>query len=161
MPYPLARIAPNTLDATISKIERYSYRARRHFLWRWPKPRLSRFIYKYHSFSGPYSITNLRGTIVGSVLRMSSPTEFNDPLDMVAHFVMDGTEAARRERFEELIEKQSPHRGWRARQTGRILQRILGARTRCSRRLLLCRKYQKHIDVESLCGESHWRVSPA
>jgi hypothetical protein len=47
---------------------------------------------------------------------MSSPTEFNDPFDMVARFVMDGTEAERRERFEELIEKQSPHRGWRARQ---------------------------------------------
>jgi Protein of unknown function (DUF2971) len=107
-------LTSNELDKFYESIATMSYRERRQRLWRATNPRQSRFLYKYHSFDGPYSIVNLRSTIVDGVLRLSRAADFNDPFDMTAHVVVDGTPSERWERFESIVRRNEPHLGWRA-----------------------------------------------
>jgi hypothetical protein len=107
-------LTSNELDKFYESIDSMSYRERRQRLWRATNPRQSRFLYKYYSFDGPYSIVNLRSAIVDGVLRLSRAADFNDPFDMTAHVVVDGTSSERWERFENIVRKKEPHLGWRA-----------------------------------------------
>jgi hypothetical protein len=77
------------------------------------------FLYKYLPSNGEFALTNIRDVLVGSVLRLSSPCQFNDPFELRAHFVMTATHEQKLERFEALAREQAPHLGWRAIQ-GRI-----------------------------------------
>ena len=65
MSYPIASIP---LDAELfdwlATLEGLDYRARRQVIWQRTHPRQSRFLYKYFSFSKPFSLTNLRDVIV-------------------------------------------------------------------------------------------------
>jgi hypothetical protein len=71
-------LTSNELDKFYESIGTMPYRERRQRLWRATNPRQSRFLYKYHSFDGPYSIVNLRSAIVDGVLRLSRAADFND-----------------------------------------------------------------------------------
>src|ERR1700674_4163131 len=84
-------LTSNELDKFYESIATMSYRERRQRLWPATNPKQSRFLYKYHSFDGPYSIVNLRSTIVDGVLRLSRAADFNDPFDRMAQFVVVGT----------------------------------------------------------------------
>jgi hypothetical protein len=52
--------------------------------------------------------------LVRSLLRLSSPSTFNDPFEMAAHFSLKATERQRLARFESLARELEPNRGWRA-----------------------------------------------
>jgi len=126
MPHPIATFLPNKdLDPWIEALSRRDYRTRRLILWKRLTPRLSRFLYKYREFDGPYALTNLRDMIVGSMLRLNRPSDFNDPFDMAAHFVMHSTAEQRQARFEALAREQAPERGYRAQQAA--VQRLMTA----------------------------------
>jgi hypothetical protein len=112
--YPLATLPPiKDMEPWIAQMLRYPVRARRHVLKRF-KPPMPMFLYKYFSSSQPYLHQNLHDVIAGSVLRLNSPSSFNDPFEMAAHFVMMATDDERRSRFESLAREQAPHLGWRA-----------------------------------------------
>ena len=88
-------------------------RARRHVLHGF-RPPMPLFLYKYFASNQPYSLQNLRDVIVGSVLRLNSPSDFNDPFELAANFVMTATEDQKLTRYESLVREQAPHLGWRA-----------------------------------------------
>jgi len=114
MEYSLATLPPNeAIEPWMGFVERLSVRARRHALHRFVPP-MPLFLYKYFSSNQPYSLENLRDVIVGSVLRLNSPSYFNDPFEMAAHFVMTATEDEKLARYESLVRQQAPHLGWRA-----------------------------------------------
>jgi len=114
MEYPLAIVPPNMdLDPWLEEMEHLNVRARRHVLHRFNPP-MSLFLYKYFSSDQKYSLENLRDVIVGSVLRLNSPSDFNDPFEMAARFVMTATEDEKLARYESLARQQGPHLGWRA-----------------------------------------------
>ena len=114
MKYSLAMLPPNkAIDPWVQQMESLDVRARRHVLYQF-KPPMPLFLYKYFSYNQPYSLQNLRDVIVGSVLRLSSPSDFNDPFEMAAHFVMTATEDEKLARYESLVRQQAPHLGWRA-----------------------------------------------
>jgi hypothetical protein len=114
MGYPLAMLPPNRdLDPWVETMERLDVRARRHVLCRFTPP-MPLFLYKYVSSNQPYSRQNLRDVIVDSVLRLNSPSDFNDPFEMAAHFVMKATEDDKLARYESLARQQASYLGWRA-----------------------------------------------
>jgi hypothetical protein len=116
MPYALAQLPPNRdIDPWVAQIQGLNLRARRHVLRRFTPP-MSPFLYKYFPNHGDYWLINLRDVLVGSVLRLSTPTDFNDPFEMAAHFVMRATDEQKLERYEALVRAQMPHLGSRARQ---------------------------------------------
>jgi hypothetical protein len=78
-------------DPIISYIYSLSYRECRRILRRtidYP-----RFLYKYRAFdsSDEQSVSRLRDLLIDSDLWLSSPNDFNDPFDMSAAVVMEGT----------------------------------------------------------------------
>jgi hypothetical protein len=114
MEYPLAMLPPNKdLDPWVETMEHLSLRARRHVLYRFTPP-MPLFLYRYFSSNQQYSLQNLRAVIVGSVFRLNSPSDFNDPFEIAAHFVMTATEDEKLTRYESLARQQAPHLGWRA-----------------------------------------------
>jgi hypothetical protein len=117
MAYPRASLPPNpTMEPWIETVERLTLRARRHVLNSFKPEPMSQFLYKYLPCNTPHSTQNLNDVIVGSVLRLSSPRDFNDPFELAAHFVMDATDDEKSERYETLVREQAPHLGSRARQ---------------------------------------------
>jgi len=84
------------------------YEGRRRFLWHRTFPRPSRFLYKFRSLfpANETSVDRLRDVLVRSRLWLSSPFDFNDPFDMSAKFIVDGTVTERRRRFEGLLKAQ-------------------------------------------------------
>jgi hypothetical protein len=117
--YPLVALPPNPLIGPwVEKMQSVGVRTRRHVLARGFKPPMSWFLYKYCSSDRIYSHQNLRDTIVGSVLRLNSPSTFNDPFELAAHFTVNATEHQKLARFEALIRQQMPHAGWRKIQAG-------------------------------------------
>jgi hypothetical protein len=126
MPHPIATLQENsTLGPWVRALESRGYWARRNVLWRRIAPRLSRFLYKFRSLNHHHSLESLRDVIVGSELRLNRPTEFNDPFDMAAHFVMDASVEQRRARFTSLVKQQSSGMGWKAEQAA--IQRLMSA----------------------------------
>ena len=104
------------MDPWFEAVERLALRARRHVLNSFKPEPMPLFLYKYLPCNTPYSTQNLQDIIVGSVLRLSSPRDFNDPFELAAHFVVDATDEEKRARYETLIRDQTPHLGSRARQ---------------------------------------------
>jgi hypothetical protein len=108
-------LPPNReIDPWVAKMLSLDISNRRHVLKRFKPSPMPPFLYKYFSANHPYSRQNLRDVIVRSVLRMNPPSEFNDPFEMRAHFVMTATEDEKLARFESLAREQAPHLGWRA-----------------------------------------------
>ena len=95
-------------ELQLGRINSLSYFERRLEIRRFVNPIQSRFLYKYRAID-PYndeSIDRVRDIVVRSRLWLSSPFDFNDPFDMSAKFVIQGTEQERRERFIEILTNQ-------------------------------------------------------
>jgi hypothetical protein len=124
--YPIASFPANeNIQRWHQSLDRLNYLGRRRLLWRKIEPRLPRFLYKYRSLNQPHSRTALREILVESVLQLRAPIGFNDPFDMAAHFVIDGTVEQRRARFKELVRTQEPGRQWKEQE--RAIQRWMSA----------------------------------
>lgn len=84
-----------------------TYHQVRVFLRR-QSPPYPRFLYKYHPFDlrpavAHQSKERLRSILVDCTLRFSSPAEFNDPFDMGAIVVAEGTAYQRRMRLRQML----------------------------------------------------------
>src|SRR4051812_16457938 len=95
--------------ATLSAILALPYWKRRLFLWHRIEPREPRFLYKYRllDVKQPDTLVFTRDIIVGSRLWLSSPRDFNDPFDMTADVVYEGTLGQRRARIKKLVKERS------------------------------------------------------
>jgi hypothetical protein len=114
-PYLLATLPPNpNLAPWIVQMLALDLPGRRHVLKRFKPEPMPPFLFKYLPSKGEFALTNIRDVLVGSVLRLSSPAQFNDPFELRAHFVMTATHEQKLERFEALAREQAPHLGWRA-----------------------------------------------
>lgn len=82
-----------------------SYWELRRFLWHRLCPRLERFLYRFRELNphDPVSVSRVHQIVVGSQLWLSSPEDFNDPFDMSAEIVAEGTLKEKQERFSEMI----------------------------------------------------------
>ena len=92
------------------------------------RARSPRFLYKFKALRRPgtrqkgespftaESIEHLRVIVVRSLLRLSSPDEFNDPFEMSAHWVIEGTTKERELRYTALIKEQMPHANFKERE---------------------------------------------
>ncbi|TLZ45374.1 MAG: DUF2971 domain-containing protein [Gammaproteobacteria bacterium] len=87
------------------------YRARRRWLRRrvW-SAKHPRHLYKYRSVepNDQQSVVELRDMVVESVLWMSSPEAFNDPADLQATWVIEGSAGELRTRIDALVKEQEP-----------------------------------------------------
>jgi hypothetical protein len=114
-PYLLATLPPNPkLAPWIAQMLALDLSGRSHVLKRFKPEPMPPFLYKYLPSKGEFALTNIRDVLVGSVLRLSSPAQFNDPFELKAHFVMTATHEQKLERFGALAREQAPHLGWRA-----------------------------------------------
>ena len=112
--YPLATLPFNVrLDPWIKLMLTQHPIARRYVLKKM-KPPMSWLLYKYLPAGRPHSLTNLHDVLVKSLLRLSSPSRFNDPFELAAHFTLEFTERQRLARFESIARQLGPNLGWRA-----------------------------------------------
>lgn len=105
------------VHATLMRVE---YLARRRIVRRKMMPQPPRFLYKFRSLQRApdpkpgariftaESLDRLRTVLVDAHLRLSSPLEFNDPFDMGARWVIEGSTQERLSRFNALVEDQMP-----------------------------------------------------
>jgi hypothetical protein len=113
--YPLAALPFNErLDPWIRAMLRMHPIHRRRVLKTKFTPPMSCSLYKFLPAGRPHSVENLTDVLVKSLLRLSSPSAFNDPFEMAAHFSLRSTERQRLARYEWLAREQAPNRGWRA-----------------------------------------------
>lgn len=96
------------LHTLIDHLNGLSYRERRLFLWHQLDPRLPRFLYKFRALdpSSARSIDHIRDLVVRSRLWLSSPKDFNDPFDMSAHVVVEGTIDEKRQRIDAILKRR-------------------------------------------------------
>src|SRR5688572_10987223 len=120
MPQRTKTTAPSGLSAqsmqfvaNVTYLSGLSYRERRRFLWNRTKPRTKRFLYKFRVLDprDPVSIDRIRDLLVRSRMWLSSPVDFNDPFDMSAKFVVEGTIQEKLQRFKQL-QKFVPQMKW-------------------------------------------------
>ena len=107
MPPPIAPEMPtnDALDQIHANLASLSFLHRRAALRREGFPR---FLYKFrHAEPHDDVITRLRSIIVESHLWLSHHESFNDPFDMKAYMVLDGTDRQIRERFKALVADHS------------------------------------------------------
>ena len=92
-------------EAMVDYLLSLDYRQRREFLWHRVKPRMPRFLYKFRSLdpSNTTSVEHMRDIIVRSRFWLSSPVDFNDPFDMSAQIVVDGTGEEKRQRLDTIL----------------------------------------------------------
>lgn len=91
-----------------------NYRELRHFPWCNVHPRPERFLYRFRELkpNDPASINRIQQIIVGSQLWLSSPEDFNDPFDMSAEIMVEGTLKERKQRFHEFLKTQRKELSW-------------------------------------------------
>jgi hypothetical protein len=119
MPYPPAQLSNDDFISEWNRgLDRLTYRDRRRLLWKKFRRSMPRFLYKYRSLdsTNARSRETLREILVESVLRMAAPKEFNDPFDMRARFVVEGTPEERRTKFKIIIKRSSPYLTWKQHQ---------------------------------------------
>lgn len=113
-PFPTSHIH----QSAIRQIEEMNLWERRLFLAKEPqKSSYPHFLYKFKSLrSGKDDarIKQLRDILVESRLWLSSPRKFNDPFDMTARVIFEGTTQEIRDRFKTLIANISG-KGWKER----------------------------------------------
>lgn len=99
------------LDRTLASLMRLGYRARRRWLRRgvWSSKHPRR-LYKYRAVEpgNQQSVDELRDMVVESLLWMSSPEGFNDPADLQATWVIEGSAAELRTRISVLVKELEP-----------------------------------------------------
>lgn len=84
-----------------------------------------RFLYKYKAPVESVTLPYLRDLVVEGRLFLSSPTQFNDPFDMTAAVVFDGTEKEKKDRIRRLIADRS--QGMNRKQRRELEAEILGS----------------------------------
>lgn len=96
--------SPEAIAALLQKME---YRKRRYFI-RHKVGWVSRFLYKFRSLDpgNSDSVAQMRDLIVRSRLWLASALDFNDPFDMSAHTIIDGTAKERRNRLDQILKMQ-------------------------------------------------------
>jgi Protein of unknown function (DUF2971) len=133
--YQLAELTPvPNLEPLFEHLMGLPYRVRRTEIRKRLKYEPPRYLYKFRALERVQhadgrlgdvtdtSLDRLRTIVVDSKLRLSSPSSFNDPFDMTARVVAEGTRDECLQRFTEIVESQSPSNwGWRKRQ-GHIQQ---------------------------------------
>lgn len=94
----------------LSQLRRLSHPARRRVLLKNGSTGIPRFHYKYVAFdvNDPVSIDRLRQLIVDCVLRLSSPSEFNDPYDLSCYTDYTGTPLQMRTRLDKMLKELRP-----------------------------------------------------
>jgi Protein of unknown function (DUF2971) len=108
-----ARLAPPrapNLDPLIAQVLSLDYRKLRQFLRRGLQTPYPRFLYKYKPLAegdAADAARYLRDILVESHLWLSSPKDFNDPFDLTAHVIFEGSTEAKRRRFERLIAQRN------------------------------------------------------
>lgn len=104
-------------DTLISAIQPLNYRELRDFLWNNVRPRPELFLYRFREVKpdDPESINRIRQIIVGSQLWLSSPEDFNDPFDMAAKIMVEGTLKEKQNRFYVFLKTQRKDLSWRQR----------------------------------------------
>lgn len=117
MTYPPADLSNSHFISEWNRgLDRLHYQGRRHLLWKKFRRGMPRFLYKYRRLDLSHSREALREILVESVLRMAAPKEFNDPFDMRARFVIEGTLAERRTKFKTIVKRNAPHLTWKEHQ---------------------------------------------
>jgi hypothetical protein len=116
------------LEPLIARWEGMSYIERRRHIWHSVRPREPHFRYKYLVLvpENERSIAKVRDLIVESRMYLSDPTRFNDPFDMKARVVFDGTLEQRRQKFRALIANKS---GGRRKERKRLLNEFMSRPT--------------------------------
>lgn len=116
----IASVRPiGSLDQTLASLMQLEYRARRRWLrqgvWSSKKPR---HLYKYKAVKpgDQQSVSELRDMVVESLLWMSSPETFNDPADLQATWVIEGSAAELRKRIDALVKELEPGLSYRKRE---------------------------------------------
>jgi hypothetical protein len=117
--YPLATLTLNeTLRELMEYVEGSDYQQRREIFRRFRPSGLAPFIYKFRALIPPdridepnrvfndRSIENLRDILVGSVMRLSCPADFNDPFDMAAKLSVAATEEHRLAKFNRVLDER-------------------------------------------------------
>lgn len=105
---PVEPPADADFEAIVDYLLSLDYRQRREFLWHRVKPRMSRFLYKFRSLdpSNTTSVEHMRDIVVRSRFWLSSPLDFNDPFDMSAQIIVDGTGKEKRQRIDDILKRQ-------------------------------------------------------
>ncbi|MSP39473.1 MAG: DUF2971 domain-containing protein [Deltaproteobacteria bacterium] len=124
--------APQSLDPEeyfkgfVKRLDGLGYRKRRQVLWRQVRPSLCRFLYKFRPFdpSNSTSVDRLRDILFQSRLRLSSPTEFNDPYDMAAKIIVEGPRAAIRQKLDRLFRERGVKWEARKREVSRMMANL-------------------------------------
>ena len=137
--YPLADIIPTQpVDTIFHELMQLPYRERRAHVRKGFPAGTPRFLYKYRalhrSVSGTgaepafteKSITPLQEIIVDCRLRLSSPAWFNDPFDMTANLVTEGSLEERRSRFRHIVRDMAP-KEWNFKQREATVQKLMSA----------------------------------
>lgn len=110
------RATEATIHDVLQALENSSYWQRRQFLRDRINPRYSRFLYKYRALdaASELSVTRLRDILVESKLWLSSPVDFNDPFDMTAHILAEGSIQKKIGKMKTLLKKHGPPLKWKA-----------------------------------------------
>jgi hypothetical protein len=108
----------------VDYMSRIDYRERRFLLWR-QNPRYPRFLYKFRTLvpSKRDSVDRIRDILVRSRFWLSSPSDFNDPFDMSAKIIVQGTPKEKRTRIEKLLMDQGLSWSERKRQRPQLMAR--------------------------------------
>jgi hypothetical protein len=111
-----ASTAKQNIETFLKAVLPLGYRSRRNYIACHKYWDLPRFIYKFRTLdpASAISIDRLRDLVVRSKLWLSSPLDFNDPFDMQAQTIVDGTAKEQRDRLEQILERQGM--GWGKRQ---------------------------------------------
>lgn len=118
-----ARLKFEELVGYLSSLD---YDRRRRELWYYQtSPRLPRFLYKFRSFdpSDDVSVDHIRDIVVKSRLWLSSPADFNDPFDMKASVVINGSAASLRARFHKILKQRGMRRSDRYKRVAEYMTR--------------------------------------
>lgn len=117
--------ADSKFKAIVDHLVSLDYRKRREFLWHRVKPLLARFLYKFRSLDPTHatSVDHMRDIVVRSRFWLSSPLDFNDPFDMSAQIVVDGTGKEKRQRIDNILKRQGVAWGERQKRLASILRK--------------------------------------
>jgi hypothetical protein len=130
--YPIAELTPvPSVDPILDAAMSADYLRRRRYIRFKIKPRPPpRFLYKFrelrraeidevgHSAIAQESIARLRALLVDCVLRLSSPAEFNDPFDMKARWIIDGSMTERKTHYTAILKRARPRKSIEERARG-------------------------------------------
>jgi hypothetical protein len=113
--YTLAPLESTGPQSLAYELNRLSYTERRKFFAQRVRPKYPRFQYKFMSLPskrGDKRKAYLRDILVENRLWLSSPLDFNDPFDMSAKVILEGTTAQFKGKFKRLIDTHATDHNW-------------------------------------------------